>query len=253
MEAGGAAGLHGDGRTRYDAGTAPPSSAQHRDGAINSMATAPVATGDRDGVRTRRELVDKVAAYEQALPWMKFGDGAHTVRMALPSMVCLRRALRFFKKEPETLRWISGFAEGAVLFDVGANIGVYSLWAGLTRRAQVFAFEPEAGNYSTLNVNLRLNGLAERCRAYCMGLSDAAGLDTLVVGRQTAVGASGHQIGSRAGGGIPQGIPVTTLDQLVYEAGLPCPSHVKIDVDGLEPAIVRAARACSRTPGCAAC
>ena len=32
-----------------------------------------------------------------------------------------------------------------------------------------------------------------------------------------------------------------TLDGLVYDDGLPCPTHIKIDVDGLEPAIVQGA------------
>ena len=37
---------------------------------------------------------------------------------------------------------------------------------------------------------------------------------------------------------LPQGVVTMTLDQLVFEQGLPCPTCIKVDVDGLEPAIV---------------
>jgi FkbM family methyltransferase len=150
------------------------------------------------------------------------------------------RALSYFDKEPETIKWIAGIPEGGILFDVGANIGLYTLWAGLTRGATVYAFEPESSNYATLNANLRANQLTERCRAFCTGISDKIGFDTLRM-LQITSGASGHQVGTAHKAGVAQGIVTTTLDHLVYEAGLPCPSHVKIDVDGIEPAIVRGA------------
>lgn len=183
-------------------------------------------------------LLQQVRSYEQSLPTLRVTDHRHTVKLCAPSIVCLSRARSFFDKEPETIRWIAGMPEKAVLFDIGANIGTYTLWAGITRAARVYAFEPEAANFSTLNVNIRLNGLAERCIAYCAGIADRMSLDTLHVSR-TDVGQSGHQVGHRLPGSVAQGIVTLTLDHLVYEAGLPCPSHLKIDVDGIEPAILR--------------
>ncbi|MEQ8394424.1 FkbM family methyltransferase [Thalassobaculum sp.] len=182
----------------------------------------------------------RAQSYEKALPVLKIHNGPNTVRLVTPSQFCVWRAFTYFDKEPETINWIAGIPENGVLFDVGANIGLYTLWAGLTRNANVFAFEPESSNYATLNSNLRANELTDRCRAFCTGVSDKCGFDTLRVGR-VAIGASGHQVGTRHTGGTAQGIVTTTLDHLVYEAGLPCPSHVKIDVDGIEPAIVRGA------------
>lgn len=204
------------------------------------MSTARVTENAVAAPHSRQAFAKRIDGYERSLPWVKVGDAQNTLRMVTPSQVCLWRALSFFEKEPETLRWIAGFAEGAVMFDVGANVGIYTLWAALTRKAEVFAFEPEAGNYSTLNTNLRLNGLTDRCLAYCMGISDSVGMGSLRVGR-AAVGSSGHQVGALSRAGVSQGVPTMTLDHLVYEAGLPCPAHVKIDVDGIEPAIVRGA------------
>ena len=38
--------------------------------------------------------------------------------------------------------------------DVGANVGMYTVFAAPTRGARVFAFEPEAQNYAMLNRNI---------------------------------------------------------------------------------------------------
>lgn len=191
-----------------------------------------------EGGKRGATALERVHAYEGGLPRVRVQHDGHAVDLAVPTRICLWRAISYFEKEPETIRWIAGIPEDGVLFDVGANVGLYTIWAGVARRARVFAFEPEAGNYAVLNTNLRLNGLRERCRAYCVGVSDTAGFGALRTA-QDAVGASGHQVGSETAGGQAQGIVTTTLDDLVYKAGLPCPSHIKIDVDGIEPAIVR--------------
>ena len=52
------------------------------------------------------------------------------------------RAEHLLDKEPETLDWIRGFADGDVLWDVGANVGAYALLAGRRSGVRVLAFEP---------------------------------------------------------------------------------------------------------------
>ena len=49
-------------------------------------------------------------------------------------------------KEPETLDWIDTMAEGSALVDVGANVGLYSVYAAKARKCQVYAFEPSVFN-----------------------------------------------------------------------------------------------------------
>ena len=199
----------------------------------------PMPAADRlDNVQS--ELREHAASHKRSLRWARISSGEHEVKVALASEFCAYRALSYFDKEPETIGWIAGIPDGGVLFDVGANIGIYTLWAGLTRHARVFSFEPEASNYAILNLNLRANGLAASCRAFCIGIADRIGLDDLLLAKHE-VGSSGHQVRSAQAGRNVQGIATTTLDHLVYEAGLPCPSHLKIDVDGIEPAIVAGA------------
>jgi FkbM family methyltransferase len=160
------------------------------------------------------------------------------------SPLLLWRAKTLFDKEPETISWIRNFDQGDVLYDIGANVGMYSIYAGM-RGAKVYSFEPESANFSVLNQNICLNGIGNRVIAYPLALSDEERLDTL---RLSAVepGAALHAFGTNVdfrglsfSPKFAQGSICTTLDALVERWGLECPTHLKIDVDGLEPNIVR--------------
>ena len=59
-----------------------------------------------------------------------------------------------FSKEPITLAWIDTFKDGETLYDIGANVGMYTIYAAVMRKANVYAFEPEALNYAELNKNI---------------------------------------------------------------------------------------------------
>ena len=57
-------------------------------------------------------------------------------------------------KEPETIAWIDSFEPGTCFWDVGANVGVYSLYAGsLDRDIKILAFEPHEANNTKLHLN----------------------------------------------------------------------------------------------------
>lgn len=180
-------------------------------------------------------------------------DGARMV-FATPNVLTLRRVQTIREKEPWTLEWIAAFRGNDVLVDVGANVGMYTIWAAKTRGARVIAFEPEAQNYALLNRNIQLNGVADRVTAYCMGLSDAAGLSTLHMADLRA-GASCHAVGEALdfrhepmAVRFPQGCVAATLDELVAAGAIPAPDHLKIDVDGFEPKVIAGARATLAAP-----
>ena len=44
------------------------------------------------------------------------------------------RVTTFATKEPETLEWIDGLPEGCVLWDIGANVGLYTVYATLHKK-----------------------------------------------------------------------------------------------------------------------
>ena len=173
------------------------------------------------------------------------------VRMvfATPGVLALQRVQTIRDKEPWTLEWIAGFAEGDVLVDCGANVGMYTVWAAKTRRARVIAFEPEAQNYALLNRNILLNGIADLVTAYCVGLSDRSAYTALHMA-DLRPGASCHSVGEALdfrhepmASRFAQGCVAATLDELVASGAVPVPDHIKIDVYGFEPKVIAGARA----------
>ena len=66
------------------------------------------------------------------------------------SWITRYRAISFEDKEPETLKWIESFDQNQCLLDVGANIGIYSLFA-LLKGHEVIAIEPEAITFHSLH------------------------------------------------------------------------------------------------------
>src|SRR5689334_19678778 len=73
-----------------------------------------------------------------------------------PTKALAWRAETLLSKEPETIRWIDSFSPGSVFWDIGANIGTFSLYAGLGHDISVVAFEPAAANYYVLSRNIQL-------------------------------------------------------------------------------------------------
>jgi FkbM family methyltransferase len=188
-------------------------------------------------------------------PTQRQGVPARTVefrgaRMAFatPTPATAWRVDTLLTKEPDTIEWIGGFGPADVLVDIGANVGMYTVFAAKTRGVRVFAFEPESQNYAVLNQNIFLNGVDQLVQAYCIALCDRTGVDRLYLSEVDA-GGSCHSYGApldfnnrpRAAP-FAQGCYATTLDALVGANLIPAPTHIKIDVDGLEHSVVAGAR-----------
>ena len=154
-------------------------------------------------------------------------------------------------KEPETVAWIeSSLKPGDVLYDIGANVGGYSLIAAVFggESVRVFSFEPVAANYRQLCENVRINGLGDRVTPVPVALSDGttlarfelAGLDT---------GEARHG-GLTAGGPGKGSQPVLCmgLDDFIALYRLPPPHLIKLDVDGAEGKVLAGAVRTLRSP-----
>src|SRR5579862_1661385 len=81
------------------------------------------------------------------------------------------RAQSVLTKETDTIEWIDGFEDGAVFWDIGANVGVYSLYAAVKRQSFALAFEPAPANFYALTRNIHLNRLDHRINPYCIAFS----------------------------------------------------------------------------------
>ena len=149
-------------------------------------------------------------------------------------------------KEPETLDWIDKWMrDGDTFFDIGANIGVYSVYAALRHRgAKVVAFEPEYANLHLLRDNVIANGLQNRIEVYSAALSDRPGISYLYIQDFTPGSALHTESKEPLSTTLTQhpvvwreGICIFTLDAFCDETSLR-PNCLKIDVDGTEPRVL---------------
>ena len=90
----------------------------------------------------------------------KLNDGQELkLKLYTPNWRCRYGAESFSTKEPETLKWIDEYGGDGVLFDIGANVGLYSLYYAATKNSKVYAFEPSVFNVGLLAKNIHINNL----------------------------------------------------------------------------------------------
>ena len=94
------------------------------------------------------------------------------------------RAETFWTKEPETIHWINRnlneSTDIGLLIDVGANIGIYSLYAtSVSNSISVFSVEPVPDTYRELNANIELNMNTNQISTFMVALSYESGSGTL--------------------------------------------------------------------------
>ncbi|MBC7908035.1 MAG: FkbM family methyltransferase [Rhodospirillaceae bacterium] len=168
--------------------------------------------------------------------------GGHMVQLAVLDRRGAYWAQDGSSSEPETQRWIESFAANDVLYDVGANIGLYSLYAATARQCRCVALEPNPFSFDGLVRNTLLNGLEDKITALCLALGDERGLFGLgmVSDQSGAVGSTLAQLGD---GRTQVMTMVTRLDNLVELNNIPFPNHIKIDVDGIEDLVLAGGKA----------
>lgn len=156
---------------------------------------------------------------------------------------------RAVTKEPWTVGWIERFVgSGDVMYDVGANVGSYSLIAACRpdRPVQVVAIEPGYASFAELCENVQRNDAAGSITPLPVSLADRTRLLELDY-RDLKAGAAVHAMvepGAGPGDFVPayrQPVLAFSLDDLVERFDLPAPNHIKLDVDGAEAQVVAGA------------
>lgn len=150
----------------------------------------------------------------------------------------------FASREPETLAWIDAFVTPCVFWDIGANIGAYSLYAALRPDISVLAFEPAAASYTALTENIAANARHEAIQAYCIAFNDRTTLATLNLedvsagGFPNAFGAERNADGPMLKTVSRQGAVGFSVDDFRAFFGLPAPNYLKLDIDGIEDKVL---------------
>jgi FkbM family methyltransferase len=166
---------------------------------------------------------------------------------AVPNRLARFRIATFATKEPETLAWIDTIPARSVVWDVGANIGLYSCYAAKARSCRVIAFEPSVFNLELLARNVHLNRLTDRVTIVPLPLCEHVADSTLNMtttqwgGALSSFGVE-HGFDGKA---LNKVFEFRTLglsgDEFVTKLGVPYPDYIKMDVDGIEHLILRGA------------
>ena len=141
--------------------------------------------------------------------------------------------LNFFDYEKEESAMMENLiSDGDNFFDIGANIGWYSLNIALARRGtKVFCFEPIPKTYEQLQKNLKLNSAAN-IRSFNLGFSNQNGEFPFYYYQEGSGNASSVNISSRQDIQVIQ-CKVSTLDTYT-ETNKTKVDFIKCDVEGAE-------------------
>jgi len=125
---------------------------------------------------------------------------------------------------------------GDVVYDLGANVGFYSLLASFLvgPKGRVYSFEPLPSNLEFLRNHLALNKVSN-CVVYGVAVSDSCGTANFSRGSQPTLG----RLEALTGNSIT--VQTVTLDDLVATGEIPAPSVIKCDIEGGEYAALKGA------------
>jgi FkbM family methyltransferase len=162
-----------------------------------------------------------------------------------PNKLNVYRANTFSTKEPETLEWIDQFSEHEIMWDIGANIGLYSIYAAKTKKIKVYSFEPSIFNLELLSKNIYINNLSDDITVIPLPLTDQLKLSTLNMssmqlgGALSTFGETYGYDGKSLSSVFKYSTCGISIDEAVKLLKIPSPDHIKLDVDGIEHLILK--------------
>jgi FkbM family methyltransferase len=169
----------------------------------------------------------------------------HCFLFTTPNRLSEYRAVSFADKEPETLEWIDNIPDESVIWDIGANVGLYSVYAAKTKNCRVFAFEPSVFNIELLSRNIYLNQLSDRIIIVPLPLSDGTKVSHMNFSTMEWSGALSTfekdygWDGNKLNVSFDYQTVGISMDEVNLHLGIPIPDYIKLDVDGIEHLILK--------------
>lgn len=141
---------------------------------------------------------------------------------------------------------------GDVVFDIGANIGIYSLFLAkkVGRGGQVISFEPEKHSRTRLLKNIEINAV-ENVRVFETALGETETMEIIEFSGEAGSGV--HRVLGQDDRESPthqQNISVSLGDRIIDDHSLPSPNIVKIDVEGMEYEVLKGISRTLKHPDC---
>ncbi len=153
-------------------------------------------------------------------------------------------ARKLLTDETSTIQWIDTFDLSDVFYDIGANVGSYTIYAAKTKGVKVFAFEPEINNFQLLYSNIYKNNLFDLCVPLNIACHESTSMQKFYI-KEFTKGQATHSIGrvsnyvQSAPQMFEQQAMCMRLDDMIETFKLPPPTKIKIDVDTNELYIIR--------------
>lgn len=202
----------------------------------------------------RRILPDRLVAWRPAtrsfflvMPAPPDGLGPAVRTTAEPARIRIEAPFRLYvprlledggvaRYEPETMAaFLAAISlnEPAEVFDVGANVGLFSVMASSTTRAHATGFEPTPQLAETFRSIVRANGLD--CAVEELALGSSSGTATLYLSAKTD-SSNSLKAGFRPATGTVE-VDVERLDDYVRRTGRR-PGVMKVDTETTEPDVL---------------
>ena len=151
--------------------------------------------------------------------------------------------------EPETNQWINSFDKTDVFYDIGSNIGLFSLIAAQKIECKTYSFEVDPLNSAIQHENIFFNRLSDLITLLPFGLSDVTSIRSIFY-KSISPGDALHSIDTpspildekRKAQTTHMITPTFSLDSVIEMYSLDLPTHIKIDVDGAEQLILKGAK-----------
>ena len=196
------------------------------------------------GGRVSRFLQNEIAIRLMSIYRVVHHNGCK-LKFNTPNILNHFRVDSFSTKEPETLEWIDSMPKGSTLWDVGANVGLYSCYAAKQKNCTVFSFEPSVFNLELLARNIFINDLVEKITIVPLPLSDNLAISLLNMSTTDwggALSTFGQSYG-HDGKNLEKKFEFRTIGLSMLDAvqklKIPSPNYIKIDVDGIEHLILK--------------
>lgn len=207
----------------------------------------------------KNKILDKITSIKIKAKFQSFFDFAQhfNLKVKIPNSdkhILFRsngsqsrsRAKTSLIKEANTIEWIDGFNNNSNFLDVGAHMGIFSIYAAVKKNCKVTAVEPCLANLSTLNYNVILNNVFENIFICPNAISNVTQIDKFFVSlgreknfRDLAAGFPKRPIatrGEKMTNAYSHAANLITIDELNNKFG-PY-ENIKIDIDGNEKDLI---------------
>lgn len=130
--------------------------------------------------------------------------------------------------------------EGDVVLDVGANVGLFTVFASKKAKCQVYAFEPVTYTFNILLETIKLNGVENYAIPINIGLSNYSGYADINLSSENNLSASSILFVDHAV--ETEKIEVTSIDEFIKVNNIEKVDFIKADIEGSERDMLEGAK-----------